>query len=100
MKWLQNQTHANWEWWLFHDGVTPYSQAFEDAAAADPRINYIYSSERRSIGAKTNAMLERATGEIIMHFDDDDYYAPTYVETMVAALNDCDFVKLSGWYLY
>jgi hypothetical protein len=45
-------------------------------------------------------MLERATGEIIMHFDDDDYYGPTYVETMVAALEECDFVKLSGWFLY
>jgi glycosyltransferase involved in cell wall biosynthesis len=100
MKWIQNQTHADWEWWLHHDGVTPYSRAFQDAVAADPRINYVYSPERQSIGAKTNAMLERATGEIIMHFDDDDYYGPTYVETMVAALEECDFVKLSGWFLY
>ena len=100
MQWIQNQTHADWEWWLLHDGEAPYSKAFRDAAAADPRIRYVYSPQRQSIGAKTNAMLERATGEIIMHFDDDDYYGPSYVATMVAALADCDFVKLSGWYLY
>lgn len=100
MKWIQNQTHADWEWWLLHDGARPYSPAFQDAADADPRIHYVYTPERRSIGAKTNEMLERSTGEIMMHFDDDDYYGPTYVETMVAALADADFVKLSGWFLY
>jgi glycosyltransferase involved in cell wall biosynthesis len=100
MRWIRNQTHTDWEWWLLHDGPSPYSRGFQDAAAADPRIHYLYERERRSIGAKTNEMLERATGEIIMHFDDDDYYAPTYVETMVAELENFDFVKLSGWFLY
>jgi len=100
MRWIRNQTHTDWEWWLLHDGPSPYSRGFQDAAAADPRIHYLYERERRSIGAKTNEMLERATGEIIMHFDDDDYYAPTYVETMVAELENFDFVKLSAWFLY
>lgn len=100
LKWLQKQTHPDWEWWLFHDGPAPYGQAFQEAAAADPRVKYVYSAERRSIGAKTNDMLARATGEVIMHVDDDDYYAPTYLETMIAALEGRDFVKLSGWYVY
>jgi len=39
---------------------------------------------------------------VIVAFDDDDYYAPQYVETMLGALeaSGADLVKLSGWYAW
>jgi hypothetical protein len=45
-------------------------------------------------------MVREATGEVIAQFDDDDYYAPDYVATMLARLGTSDLVKLSGWYLF
>jgi glycosyltransferase involved in cell wall biosynthesis len=53
------------------------------------------------LGAKRNDLIARARGEIIAQFDDDDYYAPKYLSTMVGALRErgADFVKLSGWFL-
>jgi glycosyltransferase involved in cell wall biosynthesis len=55
---------------------------------------------RLSIGAKLNILQQRAEGDIIVRFDDDDYYAPDYVEKMVRFLGDADFVTLSGWFAY
>ena len=41
-----------------------------------------------------------ASGEIIAHFDDDDYYGPVYLSAMVKQLGSADFVKLSSWLLW
>ena len=43
---------------------------------------------------------EAAGGDIIVHFDDDDYYAPNYVATMLEMLGARDLVSLSAWYIY
>lgn len=67
---------------------------------ADPRVRYAHSPVRASIGAKRNRLIERARGAVIVAFDDDDYYAPHYVPTMLAALGNADLVKLAGWYVY
>jgi hypothetical protein len=55
-----------------------------------------------TIGAKRNQLVAEARGEIVAHFDDDDYYAPAYLDTMVGLLEShgADFVKLSSYYLY
>ncbi len=52
-----------------------------------------------SIGAKLNALMELARGDVVMRFDDDDYYAPAYVQRMLELLGDDDFLTLSGWFL-
>jgi len=41
-----------------------------------------------------------ARGELIAHFDDDDLYAPTYLEQMAALRRDADFFTLSGWFAW
>jgi glycosyltransferase involved in cell wall biosynthesis len=70
------------------------------AGVRDDRVRYMHRAVRASIGEKRNRLIELATGEVIVFFDDDDYYAPHYVETMLRALGDADFVKLVGWYTY
>ena len=35
--------------------------------------------ELGTLGGRRNWMLRNATGEVVLHFDDDDYYAPHYV---------------------
>lgn len=65
----------------------------------DARVRYFHEPNRldKSTGAKRNELANLAAGTIIAHFDDDDCYAPAYLERMVRALQDADFVKLSSW---
>lgn len=61
-------------------------------------VKYYWSDTDISVGAKRNFLIERAVGDVIVHFDDDDFYAPHYVSTMVRLLQEYDFVTLSAWY--
>lgn len=64
-------------------------------------VRYVHQpGDRMSIGAKLNALMELARGDVLMRFDDDDYYAPGYVERMLELLGDGDYLTLSGWFAY
>ncbi len=92
-----NQTHAGCELLVFEDGDQP-SPFF--TALGDPRVRYRHSTQALSLGEKRNWLALEASGDVLVHFDDDDYYGPTYVEQMVAALGEADLVKLSGFHIY
>jgi glycosyltransferase involved in cell wall biosynthesis len=79
------------------DSPTP-NATMQAIAKVDSRVRYIHSPERLSIGQKRNRLIEEARGDIIVHFDDDDFYAPSYVSTMLTAMGEHDMVKLSAWY--
>ncbi|MCA9789587.1 MAG: glycosyltransferase, partial [Cyanobacteria bacterium HKST-UBA05] len=55
---------------------------------------------KAGLAEKQNRLIAACKGEIIVFWDDDDYYAPDYVTTMVRYLTHYDFVTLSGWYTY
>lgn len=96
---IRAQTYSNYEWLILDDSREPCAAL---ARASDARIRYRHAPQRQTIGAKRNRLVADARGEIIAHFDDDDYYTPGYLETMVALLQarEADFVKLSGYFLY
>ena len=95
---IKAQTHPDVEW-LIHDDSPAPSEYFLELD--DPAVTYIHSAERMSIGEKRNVLAARASGGIIAHFDDDDYYSPDYLSTMVSRMSaGFDLVKLSGWFLY
>ncbi|TWA76541.1 glycosyl transferase family 2 [Azospirillum brasilense] len=92
------QTVPDIEWLVFDDSPRPsaYLQPL-----AGPRLKYFYAPRRYAIGEKRNILAEHARGEIIVHFDDDDFYAPTYVERLLGWLEaGHDAVTLSGWFLH
>ena len=66
--------------------------SIKDLVPDDPRIHYLRLERKHSIGTKRNLACETATGEIIVHWDDDDWVAPwrlTYqVERLIAAQAD------------
>lgn len=47
-----------------------------DCVPADARIRYWRQDRPLSVGAKRNALCREARGEIIVHWDDDDWYPP------------------------
>lgn len=57
-----------------------------DLMPPDERIRYIRLEEKQSIGAKRNLACERARGEIIAHWDDDDWHAPHRLSYQAEAL--------------
>jgi glycosyltransferase involved in cell wall biosynthesis len=60
--------------------------AVEDLVPPRPELRYIRVGRRRSLGAKRNEACAAAQGDIILHWDDDDWYAPTRLRYQVGNL--------------
>jgi glycosyltransferase involved in cell wall biosynthesis len=60
-------------------------------------VELIYDKSNRLVGDKRNDLLEKAKGEYLCFFDDDDYPANDYVKLIMNALKDNpDCVSLKG----
>jgi len=98
-RWVRAQTYPRIEWLILDDSPAPNDLL---ARNPDPRIRYQHAEQRLSIGEKRNRLIAMARGELIAHFDDDDYYAPRFLELMISSLqaNRADFANLCSWYLF
>jgi glycosyltransferase involved in cell wall biosynthesis len=67
---LLAQDHARVELVVVDDGFSPV----EDLLERVPRAQYLRLRERRSIGAKRNLACEVARGDLLVQWDDDDWY--------------------------
>jgi glycosyltransferase involved in cell wall biosynthesis len=76
------QEYANKELIVVDDGT----DAISDLIPAEERIRYIRLREKTTVGAKRNLACEQACGTIIVHWDDDDWYAPHRLRYQVEAL--------------
>jgi glycosyltransferase involved in cell wall biosynthesis len=54
--------------------------------AGDPSIRYLRLDERATIGRKRQLACEVADGEVLVQWDDDDWYGPTRLSRQVAPL--------------
>ena len=90
---LKEQSYTNWEWLVYDTSLRP--TPFTDA-----RVRYVHDEGIVSIGEKRNRLAKRAKGELIVHFDDDDFYAPTYLEHVIQHLHTADFFTISSWFSY
>jgi glycosyltransferase involved in cell wall biosynthesis len=88
------QSYKKRELLVFDDSPRP-SPFFSNLA--DPRVRYTHTHMRHSIGVKRNLLVQMAVGDVIAHFDDDDYYGRDYLSKMYEQLVGADFVKLSKW---
>jgi glycosyltransferase involved in cell wall biosynthesis len=97
--WACAQKFADWEWLVEDDSAEPSPFL---SKLSDPRVHYRHDPVPKSVGVKRNNLVERAKGSLIAHFDDDDYYAPDYLLSMINTMRDrnADFIKLSAFYLY
>ena len=74
---------------LADDGDDPVG----DLVADDPRVQYVRSRRRLTIGAKRNLCASVARGEILVHMDDDDWYPADRVSAIqyVEAFEVCEY---------
>lgn len=77
------QDYPNKELVIIDDGKESILPLLTD----DPRIKYYYSTTVKTIGLKRNDACERASGEFIIHWDDDDWHAPDWISKQVYFLN-------------
>ena len=67
-------------------GSTCPSPFWRKVARKDDRVTYKYEARDVTLGRKRNRFAPMAEGSVVAQFDDDDVYAPEYLDVMVAAL--------------
>lgn len=77
-----NQDYRDAELIIVDDGREPIKKLIPD----HHRIRYFYTEPLGTIGRKRNFACAQAKGEIIMHWDDDDYYAQDWISRQIEAL--------------
>jgi glycosyltransferase involved in cell wall biosynthesis len=88
-----NQEYRNAELIIIDDGRYP----IRNLVPEHHRIKYYYTASQSSVGVKRNYACEKASGSIIVHWDDDDYYAQDWIGRQVEVLesNEADIVGLN-----
>ncbi len=79
---FSRQDYPNRELVIVDDG----SDLVHDLVPSDTHIRYIRLDRRHTIGAKRNLACREARGEIILHWDDDDWAAAWRISYQVAEL--------------
>jgi glycosyltransferase involved in cell wall biosynthesis len=80
------QTHEERELVIYDSGDVP----IQDLIPRDPRIRYYRRPSgfaERTVGEYRNIANDLASGDLIAHWDDDDYSAPTRLATQLGGLN-------------
>ena len=62
------------------------ARSFPDGCSGIPDVQYHLLEQRLDIGAKRNVAVSRARGDIVAHWDDDDYSSPRRLEDQVSRL--------------
>jgi glycosyltransferase involved in cell wall biosynthesis len=80
--WFHRQTYVPRELIVVDDGNDPIDSLLPE----DERIRYVRLPQQASVGTKRNVACEHARGELIAHWDDDDWHAPHRLSYQVDAL--------------
>jgi glycosyltransferase involved in cell wall biosynthesis len=81
---FNNQTYPKdkMEWIIIDDGT----DKIEDLVKDIPQVKYFKYDEKMTLGVKRNLTNSKATGDILIYMDDDDYYPPERVSHAVETL--------------
>jgi hypothetical protein len=94
----QTYPQSNMELIIMDDSPT----SNEDIIPKQANIRYIYIDEKIKLGYKRNLLNKAARGDIIVCFDDDDYYSPERVSHAVTKLgaSRCQIAGSSVIHIY
>jgi glycosyltransferase involved in cell wall biosynthesis len=84
IKCFESQTYPKdrMEWIIIDDGT----DKIEELVAHVPQVKYFKYDEKMTLGKKRNLLNEKASGDILVYMDDDDYYPPDRVSHAVETL--------------
>lgn len=84
LRYFLAQDYPHKELIILDDG----SESVAQLIPRHPNIRYIRKNAKSPIGAKRNEACRMAKGEIIVHWDDDDWYAPDWISRQVVCLHE------------
>ena len=86
IKCFEHQTYPKdkIEWIIVDDGT----DKIEDLVNHIPQVKYFKFDEKLTLGKKRNISNEKASGEILIYMDDDDYYPPDRISHAVETLRN------------
>lgn len=90
-QWIKNQRYTgNFEWIVVDDGKIP--------TLANSATKYVRETPQanHSLCRNTLAAIPHINGRYILFIEDDDYYGPDYISTMVGRLRHADLVGEFG----
>jgi cellulose synthase/poly-beta-1,6-N-acetylglucosamine synthase-like glycosyltransferase len=82
IRYFDRQSWPSKELLILDDGT----EALEPDLPCDPRIRYVRTPRGLSIGAKRNQACALAAGEVVMFWDDDDWFGPDRITRQAAPL--------------
>ena len=82
IRYFQSQDYGNKELVILDDG----DDSIVDLVPPDPQIRYVRLTGHRTLGDKRNECVMASRGDLIMHWDDDDWMAPHRISYQVNAL--------------
>jgi len=82
------------EWIILDDGRDKVADVFQNLAI--PNLRYERRDEKMRIGAKRNELNRLARGAIIIAMDDDDFYPPDRIQTVMDAFQKNPKIQLAG----
>ena len=98
IKMVQSQSYPRdrMEWVVYDDGQEEVRDLFEAQRDNLPKLNFIWSEDKMTLGEKRNRLNQEAKGDILVAMDDDDFYFSTRVEEAVKALQSNPGFRLAG----
>ena len=84
ISYFRAQDYPNKELLVLDDG----DQNIAELACDDPQIRYLRLEQKTALGAKRNLACKEARGDIIVHWDDDDWMASWRLSYQVRALTE------------
>jgi glycosyltransferase involved in cell wall biosynthesis len=81
---FNNQTYPKdkIEWIIIDDGT----DTIEDLVVNIPQVKYFKYDQKMTLGVKRNLTNSKASGDILIYMDDDDYYPPERISHAVETL--------------
>ncbi len=92
IRYFLRQDYPNRELIILDDG----EDSVADLIPADHRIRYLRMEERRTMGSKHNQGCRLARGDIIAHWDDDDWFTESRLSYQVSELLKQPQMTLTG----
>jgi len=95
-KWLANQTVPATQWIIVDDGKTSLQEqgvsfpSYAEYVRREPRSD----DPKHTLGRNIKEAMPRIVGSKILIIEDDEYYAPTYIEEMCNRLNNHGIVGI------
>jgi glycosyltransferase involved in cell wall biosynthesis len=95
---FQRQSYGRKQLVVIDDGV----RSIGPLLPADDRIRYLRLAARTPLGTKRNLACEAVDADVIVHWDDDDWMAPPWIDAQVRALvgADAEVTGLDQIYFY